>query len=64
MLLAFNLSPDLCNDHLSLNKDGKLELKIVLEKATQKSITAIFYLEFDNLFQIQKSGTLNLDYTP
>lgn len=64
MILAFNLSPDLCTqDHLSLYQDGKLELKVIFETALQKSITAVFYLEYDSLIQINKSGQIVLDYT-
>ena len=64
MLMAFNLSPDLCNEHLSLNKDGKLHMTIKLKEGSSTAITGIFYLEFDNSFQINKSGAVALDYTP
>ena len=64
MLMAFNLSPDLCNEHLSLNKDGKLHFIVKLASASTKAITGIFYLEFDSSFQINKSGSVSLDYTP
>ena len=63
-ILAFNLSPDLCTEnHLSLSQDGRLELKIELDAALDKSITGIFYLEYDNLLQLTKQGSLILDYT-
>jgi hypothetical protein len=64
-LYAFNLSPDLCvDDNLSLIKEGSLNLKCTFDRPINESITAVFYLEYENTIQIAKSGDLILDYTP
>lgn len=63
-LFAFNLSPDLCADgeQFSELKDCSLDLDIDFLKAPTSSITAIFYLEFDNVIEITKQRNVVFDY--
>lgn len=62
-LYAFDLSPDLCSgEHFNLFKDGSLDLDIEFKTSLEKSITTIFYLEFDNLIEITKQRNIVFDY--
>lgn len=63
-LFAFNLSPDLCADgeQFSELKDGSLDLDVDFEKLPEDSITAVFYLEFDNVIEITKQRNVLFDY--
>jgi hypothetical protein len=61
-LFAFDLTPDLCTEeHYSLLKDGSLDLEVSMIPI-DKSVTAIFYLEFDNILQITKERQILFDY--
>ena len=62
-VFAFDLTPDLCDgDFLNISKDGSLQLSITLKKSIDESITAIFYLEFDNLIEINENRKVSYDY--
>lgn len=62
-LYAFDLTPDLCNgDHVSKYKDGTLELDLVFGAAITDSVTAVFYMEFDNVIEITKQRNVLYDY--
>lgn len=62
-LYAFDLSPDLCTgEHFNLFKDGALDLDIEFKDSIDKSITSIFYLEFDNIIEITKQRNIIFDY--
>ena len=74
-MYAFDLTPDLCAaDHFNLLRDGSLDLDVQLDythNATtkidelltkDKSHTAIFYLEFDNIIEITKDRQVLVDY--
>jgi len=62
-LYAFDLSPDLCSsEHFNILKDGSLDLDIDFKSAVQSSITAVFYLEFDNIIEITKQRNVVFDY--
>lgn len=62
-LYAFDLSPDLCSgEHFNLLKDGSLDLDIEFKTSLSKSITSVFYLEFDNLIEITKQRNVVFDY--
>lgn len=64
VLYAFDLSPDLCSgDHYNLLKDGSLDLDITLKSRDPRmEIDAIFYLEFDNIIEINKDRNVLYDY--
>ena len=63
-LYAFDLSPDLCScDHFNLLKDGVLELEVQLDNPISESYTVIFYLEFDNVVEINKERAVSFDYS-
>lgn len=62
-LFAFDLSPDLCSDErFSLLQDGYLDLDITFGDTPQNSITAIIYMEFDNIIHISKTRLVTYDY--
>jgi hypothetical protein len=62
-LFAFDLSPDLCmGEHFSLLQDGSLDLDLSFEETNTSSITAIIYLEFDNIIEITKNRQILFDY--
>ena len=68
-LYAFDLTPDLCSaDHFNLLRDGSLDLDVQLDYSgtdlltKDKSHTAIFYLEFDNIIEITKDRQVLVDY--
>jgi hypothetical protein len=50
-IYVFDLTPDNCHgDHFNTLREGALDLEILLDHAlTNKSVTAVFYLEFDNI---------------
>jgi hypothetical protein len=62
-LFAFDLTPDLCSsDHYSLLKDGSLDLEVTVKKEINYATTAIFYMEFDNIIEINKERNILYDY--
>ena len=62
-LYAFDFTPDLCSgDHLSLLRDGDLNIGLNFNKALTKSVTAVVYLEFDHILEINKSRQIMMDY--
>lgn len=62
-LYVFDLTPDLCNEeHFNTLTNGSLELEILFDQAVQKSLTGIFYLEFDNNIEITKQHQVIFDY--
>ena len=63
-IFAFDLTPDLCNSgHYNVMKNGSLNLSIKLNKAVDKSITIITYMEFDNIIEIDNKRNIFLDYS-
>ena len=61
VIYAFDLSPDLNNgDYYNLTEDGTLNLVINFEKdkLPTKAYTIVFYLEFDNIFEIDNLRTV------
>ena len=62
-LFAFDLTPDLCSgEHYSLLKDGSLDVDITMENGFGESVTAYFYMEFDNIIEIDKDRRVFFDY--
>ena len=62
-LFAFNTTPDLCDsEHSSLPTTGELQLDVKFKNPTPSNITAIFYLEFDNVIQINNLRQILFDY--
>ena len=62
-LYAFDLTPDLCSaEHFSILKDGSLDLDLSFKEILKISITAIIYMEFDNIIEITKSRQVLFDY--
>lgn len=55
-LLAFDLSPDGCNngDHFNIDKTGNLRINFRFKESLKHAITVILYMEFDNLLEITK----------
>jgi hypothetical protein len=60
--MKFNIK----NDHNFLSnllREGSLDLEILLDSApSTTAITAVFYLEFDNIVEITKQNQVQLDY--
>jgi hypothetical protein len=62
-LYAFDLTPDMCSaEHTNITRDGSLQLSVVFAKILERSITAIFYLEFDNIIEIDVNRKVAFDY--
>jgi hypothetical protein len=63
-LYAFDLSPDMCNgDHVSLQRDGTLELDLDFAAALTDAVSVIFYMEFThNSIEITKQRNVLYDY--
>lgn len=62
-LYAFNLTPDQCDsEHFSLAKTGDVEIELKFREATKKPLTAVIYLEFDNMIQITNLRQVITDY--
>lgn len=62
-LFAFNLAPDLCtDDHFNVMLDGSLDLDLTFAEIPDKSITALFYLEFDDVVEIDKNRQVIFNY--
>lgn len=60
---AFDLTPDLSNrENFSILQDGSLDIDISFSETPEKSITAICYLEFDNVILINKDRVVSFDY--
>ena len=58
-LYAYDLSPDLCSgDHFNLLKTGNLVLELTFSKSLTKPVTAVVYMEYDNLVEINKNRQL------
>jgi hypothetical protein len=63
-IYAFDLNPDICSpEHYSLLEDGNMDLDIRLSKYVEDSLTFIFYLEYDNILEINKHRNVTFDYT-
>jgi hypothetical protein len=63
-IYVFDLSPDTCHgNHFNLLREGSLDLEILLDKALiNTAVTAVFYLEFDNVVELDKQKQISLDY--
>ena len=62
-LYAFDLTPDMCSaEHTNITRDGSLQLSVVFAKILERSITAIFYLEFDIIIEIEVNRKVAFDY--
>lgn len=60
---VFNLTPDLCSsEHFNLQSVGSLDLDLGLAAAHTQGITALFYLEYDNIIEINQSRIATKDY--
>ena len=60
---CFDLNPDSssCGNYSTL-KDGVMDLDVTLAAGITESITVLFYLEFDNVIEINKFRQINFDY--
>jgi len=53
VIYAFNTTPDMCTiNNYNVQKVGLCSCNLVFKNALEKAITAIFYLEIDNVFEI------------
>ena len=60
---CFDLNPDISSsEHLSLLKDGQLELEIIRAKPGTDSITLLVYSENDNILEINRIREASFDY--
>lgn len=59
-LYGFDLTSDwgACGN-FDLVEEGKLSLEVKLKNASTKSITMVVYLEFDNVYEIDKTGNIH-----
>ncbi|XP_031635354.1 uncharacterized protein F54H12.2-like [Contarinia nasturtii] len=64
-LAAFDLTPDLsCSDsHWNIIRSGVLRAEIRFEKPLEKTITVIFFAEFENLIEVDKNRNIIIDYS-
>jgi hypothetical protein len=64
-LSVFDLSPDISSHepHLNTAKSGALRISLKFSKVLAEAVTAIVYLEFDNLIEIDRYRQINLDYS-
>ena len=64
-LFAFNLTPDHCDgEHMSIPKTGELQIDLKFKKELPTNISAIIYLEFDSIVQINNLRQVYVDYKP
>jgi hypothetical protein len=62
-LYVFNLTPDHCDDeHVTFPQTGDVTLDVEFSKALVNNISAIFYLEYDNMVEINKLNNIICDY--
>ena len=55
-LYAFNLTPDLCSlNHFNIQKQGGIYATLKFKNPPEINITALFYLEFDNVVEVTKN---------
>lgn len=61
---VFDLSPDITahEPHLNTQKSGALRISLKFSKSLDKSITAIVYLEYDNLIEIDRFRQVATDF--
>lgn len=64
-LFAFNLTPDHCDgEHMSIPKTGELQIDVKFKQELATNISAIVYLEFDSVVQINNLRQVFVDYKP
>ena len=62
-LFAFDLTPDLCSgEQFNLIKTGNLDVGLTFADSLVDSIVVIFYLEYDNLVEINNKYEVSYDY--
>ena len=62
-LFAFDLTPDLCSgDQFNMIKTGNLDVAITFKKGIDNSIVVLFYMEYDNLVEINNKYEVSYDY--
>ncbi len=62
-IFAFDLTPDLCSgEHVNIPQDGSLDMTVIFKNLVAQSITAMFYLEFDNIIEIGSNRQISYDY--
>ena len=62
-LFAFDLTPDLCSgDQFNLIKTGNLDLGLTFSSSLAESIVVLFYMEYDNLVEINNKYEVSYDY--
>lgn len=53
VIYAFNTTPDICtSESYNIQKTGEVTCTLEFQKKTPTALTVIFYLEIDNIFQI------------
>ena len=63
-LFAFDLTADLdSSDTFHMLKSGNLQIQIEWAKTTEKAITLLVFMEYDNLVEITKNRSVHLDYS-
>lgn len=65
-LMAFDLTPDLSantTSHWNLIRHGSVRLEVRFENPLEKTINCIVYAEFDNVIEIDKNRSVNVDYS-
>ena len=61
-LYAFDLSSSASScDSFDLVEEGKLSIEIKLKTATNESVTAVVYLEYDSILELDKEGNIHLN---
>ena len=62
-LFAFDLTPDLCSgDQFNIIRTGNLDVGLTFADSLDDSIVVIFYLEYDNLVEINNKFEVSYDY--
>ena len=62
-LYGFDLTPDECGgNHIDVPTSGTFTIGLSFSKALEKTVTAIFYLQYNNTIEISKDSQVTFDY--
>lgn len=64
-LFAFDFTPDLCsnvNGHWNLVKHKRVRIEVRFKEALINTVNCIVYAEYDNIFEIDSSCQVSVDF--
>ena len=62
-LFAFDLTPDLCDDHFNMIKKGNLRIEMQFAESLPTTTNIVVYAEFENCIEIDRSRNVLFDYS-